>query len=112
MFNYKLALRLQMTKDVLLCTQSDQDICAHLCDYLYVKYSPDKARLEELSGQLRIRVPETLERQNLTKQQIYLEMELKTRYSVECFKDRGVAQLVDCLKVILHIGKTSSLYAL
>jgi hypothetical protein len=90
MFNLKLALRLQTTKDVLLCTQTDEDICAHLCDYLYVKYSPDKAGLEELSRQLRMRIPETLERQNLTKQQIYLEIKLKTRYSVECFKDRGL----------------------
>ncbi len=45
----------------------------------------------------------------VSRTQTKVEIRVKTRYSVECFKDRGVAKLVDCLKVILHIGKTSSL---
>ena len=82
-------------KDILLCTQAEDDVCAHLRDYLYITYQPDPNGLQELSRQIRLRIQECLERARSEKEKEHLRLQLSTTYSVDCFKDRGVAQLAD-----------------
>ncbi len=82
-------------KDILLCTQSKDDVCAHLKDYLFIEYKPDKNGLDELSRQLRLRIQECLERAKSNEEKRKLKLQLSPTYSVKCFKDRDVATLAD-----------------
>lgn len=89
-------------KDILLCTQDEDDVCAHLKEYLYVKYDPNSKGLQELSRQLRLRIQECLERARSEKEKYHLILQLSTTYSVDCFKDRSVAQLEDVFAGARH----------
>jgi hypothetical protein len=89
----EIGIAISNEKPLLLCTQKIDDVCAHLRDYLYIKYSPDKSGLAELSRQLRLRVQECLERAHLEDEARKLRLELTPIYFVECYRDRTVADL-------------------
>lgn len=80
-------------KDVLLITQTDSDICAHLRDYLYMSYTIGQPGLEELSRTLRLRLEECIDRARLVTENEDLARRLQPVYSVKCFKDRSYARL-------------------
>lgn len=80
-------------KDILLCTQSSDDVCAHLREQYYIVYAQDKNGLKELSRTLRMRIKECMKHARLMKEKEDLERQLQPQYSVQCFKDRGLAQL-------------------
>jgi nucleoside 2-deoxyribosyltransferase len=89
----EVGLALASGKEILLCTQTAADVCAHLLDHLYVLYTPDPAGLEELSRQLRLRMQESLERARLEEETHRLRRQLSPTYSVECHRDRSIASL-------------------
>ena len=80
-------------KEIILCTQSNNDVCAHLREKIYIKYNLNKSGFKDLIRQLRLRIKECLERIKLAKQTEKLKNQLRPIYMVECYKDRGVSKL-------------------
>ncbi len=89
----EIGLALANEKPLLICAQNDSDVCAHLSDYIFIKYTTDKDGLGELSRQVRLRIQEILERAQLEKESRILKLQLSVKYSVDCFRDRAVADL-------------------
>jgi len=89
----EIGLALGRGKEILLCTQKSSDVCAHLRDHLYIVYQPDHNGLEELSRQLRLRLQEGLERTHLAEEARRLRLQLAPTYSVECHRERTIANL-------------------